>query len=1025
MVMSVLLKKTAVIQFWIWSAICLVWVVQPHGNLFAQSGQTGTITGTVTDARSGDTLPGVNVVITDLQLGAASNLDGVYTIEGVPAGEHTLTARFVGYRESRQTVQVQAGETVTLDIALQEDVMGLDEIVVTGVAGGEQTRSLGHDVGQIDAAETIETAPVSDIQSLLSGRISGVNINESTGNVGGGGVTRIRGISSLITNEPLVYVDGIRINSSPRSGPGQVGGISIRQGQTVSRVNDFNPEDLQNAEVIKGPSAATLYGTEASAGVMNLSTKMGQAGPVRVNFVITGGGNFLFNKSRLPNGYRRDSNGDLLEWNAVRQADAQPGTLFETGGVQSYHLSASGGDETTQFYTSLRWDDRTGYVPINYQQGVSGRLNVRTSLRDDLNARVGIGYNDSDTRLAQAISPGSRWDGVVWGHSGRKGSNGWYVADLPKLDEVSATTEAKRFTPTFQLDHRPTDWFTHALTVGADLTLISNGLLFPRGSAAEFGASSRGLRGRSDVQERFNTVDYGATADFTLTEALNLATSFGVQYYTERLEYTAVSGREFPAAGAETVDAAATNSGGEGVIESKSMGTYLQGRASWNNRAFFTAAIRGDDNSAFGTDFEAAIYPKFSAAWVIAEESFFNVPGVSNLRLRAAWGQSGQQPDVFAADRLYAPATGPGDRPVLTPDNIGNPDLGPEVGTEIDIGFDAALLDDRIGLSFSYYRQTTEDAIIGRQPPLSAGFPGEQVVNLGEIRNTGFELELDGDVLSGQNYRWNLALNTAYNENEVTDLGGVEGLTGDYTAVREGYPIWGYWGVNIVDAQLDENENVIPESIMCEQRDGSVAACQESAPRLFRGPRTPKWQGGLSSQLDIQRFSFFTNISFNLGHYRGDGDYGWAHILMFDTKGTVGYPIGEGTDDTIDGVGPETIHVTRYTDVGPPDPIVSAYTSNLDWGRDLFILKAGFVRLRSIGAQYTLSERLTERVRASRISLSVEARNLWFLWRADGGEKYGRSIVDPETRTSGEFVGQTQTHLPPASSITATLRFGF
>ena len=302
------------------------------------------------------------------------------------------------------------------------------------------------------------------------------------------------------------------------------------------------------------------------------------------------------------------------------------------------------------------------------------------------------------------------------------------------------------------------------------------------------------------------------------------------------------------------MNAAATNSGGEGIVESKSMGTYLQGRVSWKNRAFLTAAIRGDDNSAFGTDFEAAIYPKFSAAWVIAEEPFFDVPGMNNLRLRAAWGQSGQQPEVFAADRLYTPATGPGDQPVLTPDNIGNPDLGPEVGTELDLGFDAAFLADRIGLSFSYYRQTTQDAIINRQPPLSAGFPGEQVVNLGEIRNFGFEFEVDGDVLRGQNYRWNLDLNAAYNENEVTELGGVQGLTGDYTAVREGFPVWGYWGVNIVDAELDENNDVIDESIMCKQRDGSVAPCSESAPRLFHGPRTPKWQGGLTSGFDYKNF---------------------------------------------------------------------------------------------------------------------------------------------------------------------------
>jgi len=984
------------------------------------------VTGTVTDA-DGNPLPGVNVTVVDLDqtLGASTTTTGEYTIENVPTGEREILAQFVGFQEETQTVQVTAGGTVTVDFTLQERVMELDDVVVTGVAGGQEQRSLGHDVGEIDAADVLESAPVGDMQDLLSGRISGVDINEGTGNVGGGGITRVRGINSLITNEPLTYVDGIRVNSNPRSGPGSVGGISIRESQTVSRMNDFNPEDMQSAEVIKGPSAATLYGTEASAGVMNMTTKMGEAGPIRANFKFEGGANFILNKDRFPNGYRRAPNGDILEWNAVEQAESQEGTLFRTGAIQSYTVSASGGDERTQFYTSLRWEDRQGYVPVNDQQLTSGRLNVRSNLVGNLNARFGIGYTSSDTRLAQAISPGSRWDGVVWGHSDRKGSNGWYVADLPALDKPEATSETQRFIPTLEFNHEPTEWFTHELTVGIDLTQTENGLLFPQGSAPEFGARAQGLKARSDVQERFTTFDYGATADFSLTEEVDLSTSAGVQHYGEFLDFTAVSGRQFPAQGIGTVDGAATNSGGEGRVESKSMGTYLQGQLAWNNRRFFTAAIRGDDNSAFGSDFDAAIYPKFSAAWVLSEEPFFDVSGISNLRLRAGFGQSGQQPSVFAADRLFAPATGPSDQPVLTPDNLGNPELGPEVGTEIDVGFDASLFEERIGLSFSYYNQTTSDAIIGRQPALSLGFPGEQVVNLGEIKNTGFEFELNGDILSGQSYNWSLNFNGAYNENEVTDIGGVQGLSRTYDAIKEGYPVWGYWGVEIVDAELDDDNNVIPSSIMCEQRDGSVAQCQESAPRHFHGPRTPKWQGGLNTTIDYQNFSLYTNIAFKLGHYRGDGDYGWSHILMFNTKGTVGFPNGEGQEDRVDGVGENSIPVTRYTDTSPPDPIVSAYASNTSWGRDLFIVKAGFVRLRSLGGRYTLPESLTNSISVSRVSLSVEARNLWFLWRADGGEKFGQSIVDPETRSSDEFTGQTQTHLPPSSTFTAKLRLRF
>ena len=225
-----------------------------------------------------------------------------------------------------------------------------------------------------------------------------------------------------------------------------------------------------------------------------------------------------------------------------------------------------------------------------------------------------------------------------------------------------------------------------------------------------------------DINTKTRTVDYSATATFSVTDQLTSATSVGLQYFEEDRSQLFLQGEEFSVSSLETISGGDERTADEDFLENVTVGTFIQNEFGWEDRIFLTGAVRFDDNSAFGTDFNAAVYPKASGSWVMSEEDFWPDPlGVDEFRLRGAWGKSGQQPDAFAASRLYTPITGPG-QGALTPLAIGNPDLGPEVGRELELGFDASLLDDRVGLEFTWYSRVTKDAIVA-SPVRPSGFP--------------------------------------------------------------------------------------------------------------------------------------------------------------------------------------------------------------------------------------------------------------------------------------------------------------
>ena len=378
--------------------------------------QDSVLVGTVLDASSLRPLEAAQVTLVETGAEARTDVLGRFAFAHLAGGRLTLNVRRLGYRPLTDTVLV--GDRA-IRLFLRAAAVPLDAVVVTGTPGGTEARAIGNAVGTINAVEVLEVAPVVDVQALLNARVPGLTLLPTQGNVGTGGLTQLRGVSSLLlSNEPLIYVDGVRVDNNARAGP------NIRDGRQVARVNDLNPEDIDRVEVIKGPSAATLYGTEASRGVIQIFTRQGRVGPPRMTFTVKQGTNWFMNpEGRLPWVYAPDTAAGLNAQNRYPldsvnlylQEQAAGSPIFQNGDVKTYGLSMSGGAEAVHYYLSGAYDGDDGVVSYNWRRNISTRANVSLFPSDKLSVTTSAAFVHNTARLAQAFDLYGIMDQIVWG----------------------------------------------------------------------------------------------------------------------------------------------------------------------------------------------------------------------------------------------------------------------------------------------------------------------------------------------------------------------------------------------------------------------------------------------------------------------------------------------------------------------------------------------------------------------------------------------------------------------------------
>lgn len=973
----------------------LVAIVAP-ATLLAQA---GAVAGSVVGGGSSNPVPGVQIRVRGTTLGATTDANGRFRIGGLSGESVVLELRRIGFRMSTATVRV--GESGAR-IPMVEQSVALDEVVVTGTAGGQALREVGNAVSMVKAAEVTEKGTVNSFQQLLNGRVPGLIVIPSTGNVGTGARLRIRGAASLsLSNEPLIYVDGVRVNGAPATGP-------VNQGfgsSSISRINDFNPDDIESVEVIKGPAAATLYGTEASNGVIQIITKKGSVGKPRWTFSTRQGVNYLRDpEGRWPVNYEtirragQPSNlvRDTVSIDIIDLENSRGTPVFQKGPLREYDFSTGGGSDLFRYFAAAGLEDSEGIEPTNTVKRRTGRLNLTSNINPRLDFGVSLAYANGNVTLPCEAGCGGRTlttinanprndtllsNGAV---NPRRGFNNIIPEAYDAFWEFYQVVD--RFTAGVTVNQQPASWFKHRITAGTDRTREENSELGRRLSDSLFRAlfGGAGLGHRDITFRTINnyTADYSASALFDLSRSIKSTTSFGVQYYRNYFALSRSFGAAFPSLGITTVGATTVSRGTDHDIEEDAtLGLYAQEQIGLSDRVFLTAAIRADDNSAFGRNFDRVYYPKVSLSWVISEEPFWGFPSVDALKLRAAYGESGKQPITFSALQTYRSATGPGDVPTVTPESIGNPDLGPERSKEIELGFDLGALQDKVGLEFSWYQKRTEDAILDRQIAPSIGIPGTQPFNAGSVKNWGTEVLLRLRPIVRDRFEWETTIGRSTNDSEVEDLstpasildlrrqsacpGYVPG-TSDPGSCRiqdfvlasagslpprhqVGYPIGSYFNKRVVSAELNAAGRAI--NIMCDDDKGGAVACA-SAPSVFLGRTIPNSEGSFGNTFTLFRnLRLYGLIDFKRGHYKIDGNTRFRC--------------------SVNGRCRENFYPAEY-DVKR----IAGIQAGTDVLPDYYINEASFTKLREISLSYTLPALNTRYLNFSRAVITAAGRNL-------------------------------------------------
>lgn len=952
--------------------------------------QSGRVVGRVTEARTALPVVGANVEIDGLRLGAVTGGDGRYRIVNAPAGAHVIIVRRIGYSELRRTISVVAGDETTADFAVTATPISLDRIVVTGTAGGEKLRSIGSSVVTIDAVKAVELAAPPTLGALLNGRAPGLIINPSTGRLGSGPSINIRGRSSIgQSSSPLLYIDGVRINNSVGLGA-PLGGFGAQGSSVAGRLDDINPEDIESIEVIKGPAASTIYGTEASNGVIQIITKKGAVG-ARPQFTlqVRGGSIYLRDaENRVPTNYMRDSTGTIVTWNGAQQEKARGEPLFTTGRSAGYNGSISGGREQLRYYASASYDDETGVEPNNYVKQFSLHSNLNVAASSKLDLGMSLHYVDKRAHLGNDQGA-SAMLGAVAGHrllSPR--SRGFAFGFPPELiwSLWDNSEEANRFTASASANHRPLEWLTQRLTAGLDYTGGDNRSLerFATPELAVFLSPTQAL-GRITQTLRRNinfTGDYSATAMAALTSSLSSSSSFGLQVLRNDARASSLGGTGFPAPGVENISGTAVPlTATQSEVVNTTVGAYLQEKFGWHDRLFVTTALRVDNNSAFGADFKWITYPKADVSWVVNEEPFWRQNRwLNTLRLRAAYGESGQAPAAFAALRTFTPIQGPGGTPAVTPGSAGNSDLKPERSKEFEVGFEMSILD-RLTVDFTHYQKKTVDQIVNQAVAPSSGFPGSIPLNLGRVDNSGFEMLATLVALSRNNFEWEIVGNLSRSDDEVKDLGVVPGAFstfGQYN--RVGYPLFGHWSRVVASADRNPTTN-LPINVLCDGGVGAPAIACAQAPFLYLGPSSPRTSGAITNTVTIgTRLRLYALVDFKRGHLRVNTD------KLLRCTGAVGAQLCL-----------ETAYPERFTPVQLAAAAGTVFSQNI---ADQYFEDASFAKLRELSASYTLPSHWVPG--ASQASLTLSARELytWTKFTGTDPENNGQAILPPLSRLS-------------------------
>lgn len=1011
---------------------------------------TGTVSGRVVHAGTMEPMSGIQVSISGSRIGSLTDRTGRFILLNVPAGEVTVRAQSVGFAPSVQTVAVTVGETATLELQMRQAAIALDEVVVTGTGAPTERRTLGHTIATVDVG-ALDNAPVATISEILGGREPGVSSLPTGGLAGEGARIRIRGSGSLAqTNEPIIYVDGVRIDNAS----------SMRS----SRLDDINPAAIERIEILKGAAAATLYGTEASNGVIQIFTKRGRSGPPRWEYRLEQG----FSRYS-PNAWKHHAGFARTQEQADRAAGhwglppLRPFEVFEvdvmgmfreTGRHGTHSLSITGGGENITYYFGGRLANENGpfggselAAPgFDLAEDINSLRQANTNVtvfpRENLRVRVSGMYTErfyEEPGLGNSIfAPYSMalLSQPAFAHEGNPSGARAFMTIREGMQRRS-WSEMERFGGSVGVNYEVLPSLTVDATGGVDVVNERTFGLRPFGYNLDGIVQDEITGGRTITDRNRRDVSFDAkmvwatplTSDFTSSVVV------GSQLLRGETHLTGGFGRDFPAPGLEVASAGAVQGVTDSWLSTVTGGVYAQQQIGYRDFAFMTLGGRYDRHSAFGEETGGALYPKVSLSVVPSDMPGWNNNLLSTLQLRGAIGQAGLQPGAFDRFTTFAPVRAePG--PGVQPANVGNPALRPEVSTEWEAGANMGLFNDRIALEGTYWNRSVSDLLVARQFVPSGGFLSTQLDNLGDMNAWGVEFGLKGMLVNTPAVSVNPFVNFSFLRETITDLGEAPEIKLGYfrylTWHKVGFAPGSFFGPTLADLPIPitltgdctpaTREQLLaylsvpraPENIR-----PIINHCgSELAGRDFLGKPTPDWSGSFGTDVNFLRnFTFTTMMEFKVGNYSvhnlGDA-FRRSHALL--------------------GRNVRSAAEVEATLNNPESTAEQRFDAAMRWATEVYALspfdglneveKGDFLRWREASLTYNIPGGLLERFGMNTASLTFGARNL-ALFTAYSGIDPESNVVAGDGAVTQFIAGTNAWVMPLPRRFTLSANIGF
>lgn len=775
-------------------------------------GTTGTIAGTVTIAGVRAPLTDVRVAVVGTVMQATSNVRGEYRLVNVPAGQQTLSFSRIGYKAERIRVSVVAGQTTSHDQALTESAANLAQVVVTGTAGNQERRAQAATVASIDASRLVESGPVSSVQELLTARTPGVSVNKASGSTGTASQIRIRGNSSIsLSNTPLVFVDGVRVSEAQNS-------LGVN-GQVTDRLNDISVDDIESIEIVKGPAAATLYGADASVGVIQIITKRGKLGSQKFTQSVRSEFGFIGANYSPPDNWgactaalvlatsvnplcRGRAVGTLVSDNPLKRTNA-----FRAGVDRSFGWTGRGGGQNYGYFISGGYDSQYGTLPNNELSRYNGRVNFSFTPDPKWALDASISFirsftqlPDNDNNIYGYMGGGLLGSPLSRRDDGVPGQDGWFgfARQVDAITAIRNSVQTHRNLYSLTANYTPKSWFTNRLTLGADLLRDEFTRFFPKNSIGVYAAA---LNGGSNGQTRQGfermTVDYlgNMRGEWGTDRQWETNVSFGVQTIASRTENLSATGVGFVVNGNNTVGSASSTSGGQGYGEQTQYGLLGQLQVGYRNKIFVQVANRIDRFSSFGRPDDAFLLPKIGVTYTLSEESWFKLPWVSDFRVRAAYGETGRTPGAGAALQTFIAApyaiSATTSAAGAVPGNPGNASLKAERGTEFEAGADWSMFRNRVNFELTGFYKVTKDLLLQVPLPPSLGYQSNPFKNIGEVMNRGVEFAVNAQMIRSRDLQWDLRYSMNTLTNRLNSLSNAEGNVAQFPVGNVGRMIPG------------------------------------------------------------------------------------------------------------------------------------------------------------------------------------------------------------------------------------------